>query len=132
MKLNGEKIEFKIFDALKLPQDDLECFNVYMIQGIVEKVFQVHHIHPLEVTFTHSFTRHDIEPYFEDVTDCIIEAVHLLETSSPYSSKYIPPLENLEPTNTALIPAIVQAPNLELTQLPEHLAYTQETTRQHM
>jgi hypothetical protein len=28
MKVNGEKIEFKIFDALKLPQDDTECFNV--------------------------------------------------------------------------------------------------------
>ena len=24
MKVNGEQIEFKIFDALKLPQDDLE------------------------------------------------------------------------------------------------------------
>ena len=42
MKVNGEKIEFKIFNALKLPQDDLECFNVCMIQSIVEKVFQVH------------------------------------------------------------------------------------------
>jgi hypothetical protein len=28
IKVNCEKIEFKIFDALKLPQDDLECFNV--------------------------------------------------------------------------------------------------------
>ena len=42
MKVNGEKMEFKIFDSLKLPQDDLECFNVCMIQSIVEKVFQVH------------------------------------------------------------------------------------------
>jgi hypothetical protein len=41
MKINCEKILFKIFDALKLPQDDLECFNVCMIQGVVEKVFQV-------------------------------------------------------------------------------------------
>ena len=39
MKVNGEKIEFKIFDALKLPQDDLECFDVCMMQGVVEKVF---------------------------------------------------------------------------------------------
>jgi hypothetical protein len=31
MKVNGEKIEFKIFDALKLPQDDLDCFNVCII-----------------------------------------------------------------------------------------------------
>ena len=39
MKVNGEKIEFKIFDALKLPQDDMECFNVYMVQDVDEKVF---------------------------------------------------------------------------------------------
>ena len=39
MKVNGENIEFKIFDALKLPLDDLECFNVCMSQGVVEKVF---------------------------------------------------------------------------------------------
>jgi hypothetical protein len=31
MKVNGEKIEFKIFDALKLPQDDMECFNICMV-----------------------------------------------------------------------------------------------------
>jgi hypothetical protein len=41
MKVNGEKIEFKIFDALKLPQDDMECFNVCMVQDLVEEVFQV-------------------------------------------------------------------------------------------
>jgi hypothetical protein len=31
MKVNGEKIEFKVFDALKLPQDTLDCFNVCII-----------------------------------------------------------------------------------------------------
>jgi hypothetical protein len=72
MKVNGEKIEFKIFDALKLPQDDMECFNVCMIQGVVEEVFQVQYIDPLEVTLTHSFTRLDIELDSEDVTDNII------------------------------------------------------------
>jgi hypothetical protein len=83
MKVNG-KIEFKIFDALKLPQDDLECFNVCMIQGVIEKVFQVQRIDPLKATLTHSFTRQDIEPNCEDVTHDIMEAMHPLETSSPY------------------------------------------------
>ena len=41
MKVNVEKIEFKIFDALKLPQDDMECFNACMMQGVVEEVLQV-------------------------------------------------------------------------------------------
>ena len=56
MNVNCEKIEFNIFDALKLPQDDLECFNVCIIQDVAGKVFQVH-IDPLEATFTLSFTR---------------------------------------------------------------------------
>ena len=99
---------------LDYPQDNLECFNVCIIQGVVKKNFQVHHVDPLEATLTHSFTRQDIEPDFEDVTDDIIKAVHLLKTSPPYPSKYIPPFETLVPTNTTLVPSTVQAPNLEL------------------
>jgi hypothetical protein len=37
--VNGEKIEFKVFVASKLPQDELEFFNVCMIQGVVENAF---------------------------------------------------------------------------------------------
>jgi hypothetical protein len=45
--------------------------------------------------------------------------VHLLEASPKYPSRYTLPFETLVPTNTS----IVQTPNLELKQLPEHLAY---------
>ena len=85
----------------------MECFNVYVIHGVVEKVFQVHHIDPLEATLTHSFTRQDIEPNFEDVTDDIIEAMYLFEASPPHPSKYTPPFETLVPTNTALVPSTI-------------------------
>jgi hypothetical protein len=50
--------------------------------------------------------------------------VHLIEASPPHPSKYIPPFETLVPTNTTLVPSTVQAPNLELKQLLEHLIYT--------
>jgi hypothetical protein len=39
MKINGKKIEFKVFDALKSPQDNLDCFNVCVIQNGVEEFF---------------------------------------------------------------------------------------------
>jgi hypothetical protein len=39
MKVNGEKIEFKVFDALKLAQDNLDCFHICEIQAAVEEVF---------------------------------------------------------------------------------------------
>jgi hypothetical protein len=38
MKVNGEKIKFKVFS--QWPQDDSECFNACMIQEVVENVFQ--------------------------------------------------------------------------------------------
>jgi hypothetical protein len=53
----------------------------------------------------------------------ITKAVHILEASPKYPSSYTPPFENLVPTNTTLVPPIVQAPNLELKQLPKHLTY---------
>ena len=73
MKVNGEKIDFKVFDASKLPQEELECSNVCMIQGVVDNAFQDHHIDLLEATLTHNVTRQDIEPDCEDVTNDIIE-----------------------------------------------------------
>jgi hypothetical protein len=80
MKENDEKIEFKVFEESKLPQDELECFNVCMIQGVVENTFQDHQINPLEATLTHSVTRKDMEPVFEDDTEDIMEVVQPLET----------------------------------------------------
>jgi hypothetical protein len=89
----------------------------------VKKAFQVHRIDPLEATLTHSFKMQDIEPDFEYFSDDIIEAVQFLDASPPHSSKYAPPFEMLEPTNTTLVPSIDQAPILELKQLPTHLKY---------
>jgi len=123
MKVNGEKIEFKVFDALKLPLDNLDCFNICEIQNVVEKVFQVHHSDPMEATLTHSFIRQDIKSNCENVNDDIIEAVQFLQASPPHPSKYAPPFESLVPTNTTLVPSTVQAPILELKQLPSHLKY---------
>jgi hypothetical protein len=77
----------------------------------------------LEATLTHSFKMHNIEPDFENAIDNIIEAIQFLKASPPHSSKYTPPFKMLEPTNTTLVPSIVQAPVLTLKQLPAHLKY---------
>jgi hypothetical protein len=42
MKVNGEKNEYKLFDTLQLPQDNLDCSSVCVLQNAVEEVFQVH------------------------------------------------------------------------------------------
>ena len=107
IKVNGEKIEFKIFDALKLPQDDMECINVCMVQDVVEEVFQVQHIDPMEATLTYSFTKADIESEFEDVTDDITKAVHLLEASPKYPSWYTPPFKEAAHISPNQVPALL-------------------------
>jgi hypothetical protein len=81
MKVNGEKITFKVFEESQLPQNDIECFNACMIQDVVDNAFQDHQIDPLEATLTHSITRKDKEPVVEDVTEDIMEVVKPLETS---------------------------------------------------
>jgi hypothetical protein len=80
---------------------------------VVEEVFQVQHTDPMEATLTHSLTKADIESKVEEVTEDITKVVHLLEASLKYPSRYTP-FETLVPTNTILVPSIVQAPNLEL------------------
>ena len=80
MKVNGEKIVFK-FEESQSPQDELECINVCMIQGVVENTFQDHQIDPLEATLTHSVTRKDKKPIVEDVTKIIMEVVQPLVPS---------------------------------------------------
>jgi hypothetical protein len=79
MKVNGEKITFKVFEESQLPQVDVEFFNVCMIQGVIENAFQDHQIDPLEATLTHSVTRKDKELVVEDVTEDIMEVVKPLE-----------------------------------------------------
>ena len=80
MQINGETITFKVFKESQLYQDDVERFNVCMIQVVVENAFQDHQIDPLEATLTHSVTRKGKEPVVEDVTEDIMEVVKPLET----------------------------------------------------
>jgi hypothetical protein len=39
MEVNGEKVEFKMFDAMKLPQDNHECFKILMWPKVLLKKF---------------------------------------------------------------------------------------------
>jgi hypothetical protein len=56
----------------------------------------------MEATLTQSLTKAEIEVEFEEVTEDLSKAVHLLEASPKYPSRYTPPFETLVPTNTTL------------------------------
>ncbi|CAL9025913.1 unnamed protein product, partial [Prunus brigantina] len=121
MKVDGKKIEFMLSDTIKLPHENHDCFKIDVVGSVVEQVFQVHSIEPLEACIAHSLTRLNYERGC-DVTEIDLhEAVHSLEASMPYPSKYVPRFETLVSTNTTLVPSIVRAPDLELKQLLEQL-----------
>jgi hypothetical protein len=109
MKVNRENVEFKVFDAMKLPQDNHECFNIDVVQSTAKEILQVHSINPLEFAMTHNLT----EPEHERVID-IIDATHSLEASTPHLRRYALPFETLVPTNTTFDPSIGRTPDLKL------------------
>jgi hypothetical protein len=97
MKLNGEKIVFMVFEESQLPQDDVECFNACMIQGVVENTFQDHQMNPLQATLTHRVTRKDKELVIEDVTKDIMKVVQpLVPSPSHLGDKRKQQLKELE------------------------------------
>jgi hypothetical protein len=109
MEVNGKKVEFKVFDAIKLPQDTHECFNIGVVQSTTKEILQVHSINSLEVAITHNLTK----PKHERVID-IIDAMYSLEASAPHLKRYALPFETLVPTTTTLDLSIVRASNLEI------------------
>ena len=62
MEVNGEKVEFKVFDAMQLPQDNHVCFNIGVVQNTAKAILQVHNIDPLEVAMTHNLKKQEFEP----------------------------------------------------------------------
>jgi hypothetical protein len=66
-----------------------------VVQSVVEQVFQVHSIDPLEATIIHSLAIPNIEQGCECIDVDIIEAIHSLEALKPYPSKNLPPFEML-------------------------------------
>jgi hypothetical protein len=113
MEVNGEKVEFKVFDAMQLPQNNYECFNIGVVQNTAKSILQVHSIDPLEVAMTHNLTKQEFEPEHERIID-IIDATHSLEASTPHLRRYALPFETLVPTNTTFDPSIGRPPDLEL------------------
>jgi hypothetical protein len=111
MEVNGKKVEFKVFDVMKLPPNNHKCFNIGMVQSTVKKFLQVHSIDSLEVAMTHNLTKLEHERVID-----IIDVTHFLEALTPYLRRYALPFETLVPTNTTqstLDHFIVRAPDLE-------------------
>nr|XP_027063052.1 uncharacterized protein LOC113689482 [Coffea arabica] len=123
MEFDGEIVHFNIFDTMKYPSNSnfSSVFSVSAIDPVVQEVFETVGRDELEVALTKHLeleTTPEVE-WSEDLK-CTIGALHSLPTTTKRyeaSPIFIP-----EP-HQRVLPSVVQAPELELKPLPEHLKY---------
>ncbi|CAN6540810.1 unnamed protein product [Malus baccata var. baccata] len=108
LRVQGESIEFKMFEALKLPADVEECSNIELIAPIVNANF----LENVSVDLVQYGRRSSHAP--------IITA---LNSSPIHAPRWQQAWEPLRPALPHILPSIEQAPALELKLLPEHLKY---------
>nr|XP_027076019.1 uncharacterized protein LOC113699861 [Coffea arabica] len=121
MEFDGEIVHFSIFEAMKYPCHSNAVFAVSIIDPVVQEVFEIDGRDELEVAITKPL---DLEAACEMELDInlqrMVGALHSLGQSP---LRYdVAPIFVPEP-HLKLLPSIVQAPEVELKPLPEHLKY---------
>ncbi|CAN6547022.1 unnamed protein product [Malus baccata var. baccata] len=116
LRVQGESIEFKMFEALKLPADVEECSNIELIAPIVNANF-------LE-NVSADLLKTCIEyPEFNMEGEAAMDVIAALNSSPIHAPRWQQAWEPLGPALPHILPSIEQAPALELKLLPEHLKY---------
>jgi len=122
MEFDGEIIKFNVYDAMKYPSEMSSICVIDAIDPIIAQTFEMHENDKLKVALCGSYTNDRlIEIQKNIVVDAeLLEKVNELDTST---MRYVSPKLELPISDTKLLPSIVQAPMLELKELPRHLKY---------
>ncbi|XP_016648291.1 PREDICTED: uncharacterized protein LOC103326881 [Prunus mume] len=119
MAFDEETVEFKVFDALKYPNDDHACFSIDVLEQMVQETFSASQGEtPLERALIQS-----PETVNKEGNIAVLEAVNILEALPPQRGKFNSIFESLPLSTNKLVPSIVKAPQVELKPLPENLKY---------
>ena len=111
LRVQEEEVTFIIFNAIKHPRDNDNCFRGDVVEAIVS--IQLGPSEPLETSLTHK------DPSScED--DLVREYVQWMNSFDLNRRKYF---ESLGASPSRLIPSIEKPPILEEKQLPTHLKY---------
>ncbi|XP_020417999.1 uncharacterized protein LOC109948709 [Prunus persica] len=102
MAFDEETVEFKVFDALKYPNDDHACFSMDVLERMVQE------------TFNASQEETPLERALIQSPETVNE-----EGNTAFNSIFEP----LPLSTNKLVPSIVKAPQVELKPLPENLKY---------
>ncbi|XP_063937996.1 uncharacterized protein LOC135147890 [Daucus carota subsp. sativus] len=119
MTVQDQMVIFNVFNAIKLPSDEEECFKVDVLEAEAHSEID----NRLKTDILERVLSGDSE--FGDEEE--VEHLQFLN-ASPWKRRMDPPIESLglselKDSHERLKPSIVEAPKLELKQLPEHLRY---------
>ncbi|XP_027158344.1 uncharacterized protein LOC113759962 [Coffea eugenioides] len=121
MEFDGKIINFNIFDTMKYPDEANSVFALSVIEPLVQETFKLDGDDALAVALAKHLelgATPDVE-----LSDELYRAVEALHSLPPISPRYeLTSLFVLE-TQAKLLPSIVQALELELKPLAEHLKY---------
>ncbi|CAN6718440.1 unnamed protein product [Malus baccata var. baccata] len=110
LRVQGESVVFKLFEAIKRPLELEECFRVYVLDVIVHANFALQSSNDELLT---CLTNHDATLSMEENVVDVIAALDSAPIHNP----------NLGVPKQPLLPSSEQAPKLELKLLPSHLKY---------
>ena len=121
LEFDREIVEFNIYDSMKFPTDDHSLCSIDIIEPIVQNVFDVDGKDELLMVIDSSLVDDSLD--FSLSTNLQEMVAELNEHSKlptmPPGFKPIPltlPVEKI-------LPSVLQAPEVELKQLPDHLKY---------
>ncbi|KAL0381110.1 UNVERIFIED_CONTAM: hypothetical protein Sangu_0175300 [Sesamum angustifolium] len=124
MEFDGEIIKFDIYDSMWYPSDIPTALLVDIFDPFVQALSSTNSKDYVKFVLEESFTSMLAQILEEDITvyPNISESVFKLESLSslPLNLAFI----ELPQFRTKLLPSILQAPTLELKELPKHLKYT--------
>ncbi|XP_048492418.1 uncharacterized protein LOC125493273 [Beta vulgaris subsp. vulgaris] len=122
MQFDGQIIEFNMYDAMRYPNiEDHSLCAIDVFEPCVQGLFDVLRDDDLQSVLDISLNANSLEFYLPDnVLKIVVELNELSKLPlNPSNYKPMP----LTVPSTRSLPSVVQAPDVELKTLPEHLKY---------
>ncbi|CAL8175219.1 unnamed protein product [Prunus armeniaca] len=123
MNVFDETIAFKVFEASKFPSDEHEVFQLDAIDTMVKEALPMSYLEPIEACITQSIRKEEVNSLEAVISPLLFELVCSMDSYIEVGKRYANQFESLPPPTNKVLPSIVQAPELELKQLPKHLKY---------
>ncbi|CAL8988370.1 unnamed protein product, partial [Prunus brigantina] len=123
MNVFDETIAFKVFEASKFPSDEHEVFQLDAIDTMVKEALPMSYLEPIEACITQSIRKEEVDSLEAVISPLLLELVCSMDSYIEVGKRYANQFESLPPPTNKVLPSIMQAPELELKQLPKHLKY---------